>query len=460
MLLFAPHSDPSLRLTDALRRGAYLSFAAYLAMLLGFSSIARTNGPLAWLPIWRLPDATDTFAAVGVVSLLPLLSVAAWLAARIRTGGLRTLTAGWRAFTYPLAALAALGLLRTLLPCLSGSCDLTALLRLSLLLAHLGWVYLYIVNEKPPLFPIVVAIIALQSIIAIGQFVGQSDLGLTFLGEIPLDPEVRGISVVMRGPERWLRAYGLTNHPNSLAAMLVTLLWMLPVLRPRLSPVAFLIGRAAFILGFAALLTTLARWAMVCFTLGAGVHLFAWFRAGWASRRWTIPKGSAATGLALAAVLIGFLTIYGDAAASRVVALDTPIESRSLMERERDTDVSRKVIAANPLGGVGLGNYVAEARAYDPWAETVHNMPLLLSAELGLGGFLVWTWLLVAPVARRGAFSRYAAQTALWLSFWLLGILYNGPHPLYELRSTLLVGLAAGLISVTAIGPPRDLPAS
>jgi hypothetical protein len=172
-----------------------------------------------------------------------------------------------------------------------------------------------------------------------------------------------------------------------------------------------------------------------------------------------MPKGGAATGLAMAAVLIGFLAIYGDAVAGRVVALETPIESRSLMERERDTDVSQKIIAANPLNGVGLGNYVAAARAYDPWAETVHNMPLLLSAELGLGGLLVWTWLLVAPIARRGAFSRFVAQSALWLSFWLLGLLYNGPHPLYELRSTLLVGLVAGLISVTAIDPPRDLPA-
>jgi hypothetical protein len=199
---------------------------------------------------------------------------------------------------------------------------------------------------------------------------------------------------------------------------------------------------------------------MACFALGAGVHLLAWFRQGWASRQWVIPKGSATTGLALAAVLISFLAIYGDAVVGRVVALDTSIESRSLMERERDTDVSRKVIAANPLNGVGLGNYVAAARAYDPWAEAVHNMPLLLSAELGLGGFLVWMWLLVAPVARRGVFSRYADQTALWLSFWLLGLLYNGPHPLYELRSTLLMGLVAGLISVTAIRPPGDLPAS
>ncbi len=460
MLWPALHDAPSSRLTDALRRSAYLTFAIYLTLLLGFSSIARTNGPLAWLPIWRLPDATTTFTAIGVISLLPPLSVAAWLSARFRTGELRSLTAGRRALTYPLVALAALGLSGTLLPCLGGSCDLTALLRLALLLAHLGWVYFYLVNERPSLFPIVVAIIAIQSAVAIGQFVGQRDLGLAVLGEMPLDPEVRGISVVMRGPVRWLRAYGLTNHPNSLAATLVPLLWMLPLLWRRLSPLSLFIGRAAFVLGFAALLATLSRWALACFALGAAVHLLAWFRAGLARRSWAVPRGSAAAGLALVVLLIGFVALYGDAVTGRVVALDTPVESRSLWERERDTDVSRKVIAANPLRGVGIGNYVAAARAYDPWAETVHNMPLLLSAELGLGGFLVWLWLLVAPVARRGAFSIYAAQTALWLSFWLLGILYNGPHPLYELRSTLLTALAVGVISVTLDSPQPDLPAS
>jgi hypothetical protein len=325
---------------------------------------------------------------------------------------------------------------------------------LLLLLAHLAWVYLYVVNEKPPLFWIITGIILIQSGVAIAQFIGQRDLGLFYLGEMALDPEVKGISVVLRGSTRWLRAYGLTNHPNSLAGTLTPLIMMLPVFGPQASRPRQLMRWLAYALGFAALLTTLARWAMACFALGVSVHVIAWLKRILTRRRWLSPSGGFAIPLTFALITIAFLTTYGDAVAGRVVALDTPIESRSLWERERDSQIGLQLIADNFLTGVGPGNYVPAAREHDPWAETVHNMPLLLGAELGIGGSLIWLWLLVAPLMRSGALSRYAPQTALWLSFWLLGALYNGPHPLYELRSTLLVGLVAGLIGWPA-DPPR-----
>jgi hypothetical protein len=262
----------------------------------------------------------------------------------------------------------------------------------------------------------------------------------------------------MRGSERWLRAYGLANHPNSLAATLAPLLLMLPVFGRQVSPLRRVISRLAFVVGFAALLTTMARWAIACFALGVGVHVLGWLEQSRKQRRLAYPPGGLAATVALIAIAVVFLAVYNDAVAGRVVELDTPIESRSLWERERDSEISVQLIAENPLLGVGVGNYVVAAREYDAWAEAVHNMPLLLGAEVGLGGMLVWLWLLVAPLMRRGALAHYAPQTALWLSFWLLGVLYNGPHPLYELRSTLLVGLVAGLISSSATLPPRDLP--
>jgi hypothetical protein len=448
-------SERSSRSTEILRHSAFLTFAFYLVLLLGFSSEAQADGPLTWLTFWRLPTADSGWAGIGIVSLLPPLSVLAWLLTRARTQSLKTLTWGWSALAWPLTALAGLGLITTLLPCFGGSCDLTPLLRLLLLLAHLAWVYLYIVNERPPLFWIVVSIILIQSIVGIGQFIWQRDLGLYYLGEMPLDPEAKGISVVMRGSERWLRAYGLANHPNSLAGTLTPLLLMLPVLGQQVSPRRQLVSKLAFVIGFAALLTTLARWAIACFALGVSIHILAWLLQSLKRRRWTsLPSGLAAP-IALVLVTVGFLAVYGDAVVGRVAELDTPIESRSLWERERDTDISLQLIADHPLNGVGVGNYVAAAREYDPWAEPVHNMPLLLGAEVGLGGLIVWLWLLFAPLMRRGALAYYAPQTALWLSFWLLGVLYNGPHPLYELRSTLLVGLVAGLIASSAAPAPQ-----
>ena len=70
-----------------------------------------------------------------------------------------------------------------------------------------------------------------------------------------------------------------------------------------------------------------------------------------------------------------------------------------------------------------------------------------MGAELGLVGLLLWGVLLVAPVARREALGRHAPQTALWVGFWLLGLLYPAPHPLLELRSVLLTGLIMGLMT-------------
>ena len=84
-------------------------------------------------------------------------------------------------------------------------------------------------------------------------------------------------------------------------------------------------------------------------------------------------------------------------------------------------------------------------------------MPLWLAAELGVAGALVWLWLLLAPVARRGALGRFAPLTALWLGFWLLGLLQPAPHPLLDLRSALLAGLVAALVARSR--PTRaDLP--
>jgi hypothetical protein len=298
--------------------------------------------------------------------------------------------------------------------------------------------------------------------------VGQRELGLGFLGELPLDPAVKGVSVVMRGPERWLRGYGLTNHPNTAAGTLVTALLILPLCARRPDDRRRVAAGLVFAFGFAGLLTTLARWAAVCLALGLTIQALPWLRAA-AGRRpprrvavGRPPRHVFATAGVVALLALLFLGIYGDAVLGRAVAVDTPVENRSLWERERDTQIAWRLLAAEPWMGVGFGRYVDAARIYDAWADVVHNVPLLWGAELGVAGLLLWGWLVAAPLARRGAFSRYAPYTALWLSFWLLGLLYPAPHPLFELRSALLAGLVAGLVARSAepadeFAPPSPL---
>lgn len=449
----SPHTT---RLVDTLARVSYLTFALYLVLLLGANSVAAAGGPLAWLPLWRLPAAGGVWEPVGVATLLPIVSLATWLIHRHHTAGLRSLRWGWGRVTLPLALLAALALLSLTWPCLAGACEPARFLRLFLLAGHVLWIYLYVHNEQPDLVWPLAGIIVLQAGVAAGQFLAQRDLGLPLLGEPSLDPAVKGVSVVMRGSTRWLRGYGLTNHPNTTAGTLVTALMILPLFAGSTQQRRTAVG-LLFVIGSVGVLATLARWAIACLMLGVVIHAAAWLRAaagGWRPSRRTVMAGVT---LLLPAVLV--FAVYGDALLGRAVATDTAVENRSLWERERDIALAWRLMGERPLTGVGLGSFVAAAREYDAWASTVHNVPLLLGAELGAVAVALWLWWVIAPVWRRGALARHAPVTALWLSFCLLGLFYPAPQPFLELRGALLTGLVVGLVAQS--GPARsDLPES
>ncbi len=61
-----------------------------------------------------------------------------------------------------------------------------------------------------------------QAMIGIGQFMSQSNLGFSFLGETLLNPNLNGVAVFINtAGARVMRAYGTTPHPNILAAYLL-----------------------------------------------------------------------------------------------------------------------------------------------------------------------------------------------------------------------------------------------
>lgn len=416
--------------------------------MLGSNSVARAQGPLSWLPFWRLPQAGGDLIGVGPVSLLPLVSLAAWGVGRRLNP--RPLCLGWRRITIPLAALGLWALLSLLLECRQ-DCPATAAARLLLILAAFFWTYLFILNERPDLFWIVAAIVVVQSSVAVGQFVAQRDLGLRALGELSLAPEQIGISVVLRNGERWLRGYGLTVHPNTLARTLVPCLMMLVVLGRDASERRRVLTAAVFVIGLAGMLAALSRWAWACLLLGLGFSALPWLRETLAGRRPQLGRPAKWTILGGALLLLLFLVFYGNTLVGRTMQVDSSIESRSLWERERDNALAVALIREHGLRGVGFGRYLAAAQQIDRFAETVHNVPLLIAAELGVVGLALWLLLILLPLLRRGTLTTSAAETGLWLSFWLLGLLYLNPHPLYELRSVLLAGMVAALVSMPVI---------
>ncbi len=202
------------RLFTWLPCATYACFALYI--VLNLTTPSWRYGPFAWLPFFRLDEWMGAPVVVGVLNLLPLFMVTGWgltLWQRWRTERRPPHLGQWH-ITLPFFLFTVWGLL---------SLDLaptrrTFLQGMGLVLAWL--IYLYAINEKRDWSRPLLIILAVQSLVALGQFFRQTDLGLVWMGELPLNPAFSGITVLGARGIRWLRAYGLTTHPNQLGALL------------------------------------------------------------------------------------------------------------------------------------------------------------------------------------------------------------------------------------------------
>jgi O-antigen ligase len=77
----------------------------------------------------------------------------------------------------------------------------------------------------------------------------------------------------------------------------------------------------------------------------------------------------------------------------------TLAETRSLNERGRLIGIALDLVAERPLTGIGAGNFALAMFEVETsmHPQPVHNVPLLLAAEVGALGALVWFWLWLAP---------------------------------------------------------------
>jgi O-antigen ligase len=192
---------------------------------------------------------------------------------------------------------------------------------------------------------------------------------------------------------RWLRAYGLTFHPNVLGGFLVVALLLTTPWLKRLQMIGL------WWLLWLGLALTLSRAAWLAAVLTAPLALLAVF----------LKQREARAGLALAVagvVAIGALFFsYANAQfLSRIGPLinyvygpdepfpTSPLEERSLSERAELSELAWEIIAERPLQGVGAGNFALAVPRLRPLmiSQSVHNVPLLLAAEVGLLGSALW----------------------------------------------------------------------
>ncbi len=330
------------------------------------------------------------------------------------------------------------------------------------------FVYLFIVNEQPKLTWPLALVVFIQGGVGVAQFVLQRNLGLAALGELALDPEVRGVSVLMTEEgQRWLRAYGLTGHPNLLAALLTLLLLLLLLDLPKYHG-----GRRALLVGVCGvgvlgLLATVSRAAWLAFGVGLvvwalGIGLMApASNSSTSSRPTQSIAGRVAWVLVPIAAGAAFVVFYGRQLATRFLDLDTAVEARSLMERLRDVRIAWTLIGDHPWTGVGLGNYLANAWLLDRSARVVHNVPLLVTAEMGVLGGLLWLWLGLAPIVAVvrgwiGGRRELVSQVAPWVALLTIGLFHGLPWINTGWRTAILLALLMG--TWARVVQPSDRP--
>jgi O-antigen ligase len=273
--------------------------------------------------------------------------------------------------------------------------------------------------------------IALQAAFALPQFALGRTLGFERLGEVTVQAAWPGASVVMAGEQRWLRAYGLAQHPNLLGGCLMVMLLVvlghyLKETGNRRWPLLAALG-----LGLLSLLLTFSRAAWLG-TISGGMGGLVMLLLVRRRRDW-LPSRSSLIPLATVVLIIAavFLVLYWPLLQPRLGLTSQGVEIRSVESRALQTGAATTLIRMRPLLGVGMGNYpfalytlAPETVAAYPVYQPVYNVTLLTAAELGLLGGLFWLMLMVSPWIALWRRRRQMAVGPWWagLSGALLGL--------------------------------------
>jgi O-antigen ligase len=372
-------------------------------------------------------DFTDflLFAA----DILMIATLLFWLVSLILQA--RRIEAGPMLISVPLAGLTLAGV--TSIP-FSVDPALSAYQALRLIL--LDGFYLFVVNEirswKTVALPAALMIVS-QGWVAILQAFAQHSIGLQALGEYTLDPQWNGVSIVLSGGVRMLRAYGLTDHPNILGgclalALLVLGMWSASQPANRWRPV--LLGILG--IGGLALLYTFSRSAWIALAGGGLMATGLFFEKG----QQEIGKQWLLTGLGILLLLVPFILNLAPTLGIRLgfggAFTQVATEEQSLGERKLLDETANQLFANQPLTGVGLGTFAIAQRAAFPSFpvdyQPAHLALLDAAAETGIFGALFYTCLLLIP----------------WLALWLKRRQLH--------FSVALIGSSALLLAVSLIG--------
>ena len=260
--------------------------------------------------------------------------------------------------------------------------------------------YLYIVNEvQSPVWVIVpIALqIIIQAPIAIGQFLAQSSLGLQAFGEHLLNPINAGTSIIPIDGIRFLRAYGLSDHPNILGgsiAFSLVILFAIILYGKNRQP---LFASIIFLISFPALMLTFSRSAWLSFGLATSLMVMSEAFA----RRWDSVKRASLLGVLSLFIMLPIvfenITLFEKRVASVNATQDGPmIERAYLIERGNILFVEHSSV------GIGLNAApLAMKERFENFPgnfQPPHYVLLLVPLETGIVGGIFYLILFLMPL--------------------------------------------------------------
>ncbi len=326
-----------------------------------------------------------------------------------------------------------------------------------------GVVFLMFRQEVAPFRHLVWLFLATLGVhVAVGLFqaLAQGPAGLP--GEMALSLSQAGVAIVRLEEGNWLRAYGLTIHPNVLGGFLaVGAILAAPLLHRRA-------GRVLWWFLLLGLFLSFSRSAWMAVGLICPVVLI------WLALRYPEQRKELVIAIAgAAAVLLTSAFVWRAPLLARVQPLlpTTIVESMAdgpgagtgattsldaridpVLSRLEQMDVAVSAVRAHPWRGAGAGNFslmmVRQAEGAIP--QPVHNVPLLLAAEVGVLGGVLWLalgliGLTFLATSWRSARPWAVAAPAAWLALVVISFVDFYPWGLNvgRLLSAFVLGLAA-----------------
>jgi O-antigen ligase len=298
-----------------------------------------------------------------------------------------------------------------------------------------------------------------QSLLAIAQFYNQGSLGglLYYIGERSFTSQTPGIANASLNGALLLRPYGTLPHPNVLAGyLLVGIILVMSNLKPQMSPpeadqpLAENIKKMFYVITISsavvALVLSMSRSATAA---GAIILFYNLFRIKWKMEigKWKII---------LFVVLVVFVCIGS-------INLAFPLFSRfstirltdeAVVQREELNIAALNMIHNHWLFGVGLNNFIIQLPHYVPSQinrtplQPVHNIYLLLAAETGIIGLVIFTYFIYFSFLKLRQSNNlfYRGTLEVFVCVLLLGL---SDHYLLTLQQgRLLLSFIVGLICV------------